>query len=447
MKISDLTWRVYRVPFRKPFITAHGPLGERVGVVVSLRTDAGYVGHGEIAPLPSQSGTSLDAALRALPGVAYALRGCELPNVEGEHISPNGIAGRSADRAHARGRPYYGRRICSVQKFFQEPALLRSLARTRPIRRVDQPPSIVGASACPRPARPTQLDEDARCHESVLMCGLETALLDVIGQASGQSVAALLARVSSPGKGCEISVPRASVPVNTVIGGATLEEMVTQARVAVKAGFGCLKLKIMGASEKDISRVAEVRAAIGPEPRLRLDANEGWSFEQASAILPRLAPYDIGYIEQPLPAADLAGMARLRRVSPIPLAADEALTGLESALSVLDAEAADVLILKPQLAGGLLACRDIIQIASERNVACVITSTLEAGIGVAAALHLAASSPTITLPCGLATLDLLEDDLLEDGLRIEQGCMAVPRGPGLGVTLDEDALKCSTLLL
>jgi L-Ala-D/L-Glu epimerase len=374
MKISDLTWRVYRVPFRKPFVTAHGPLSERVGVLVSVRTDSGYVGHGEIAPLPSQSGASLEEALSALPGVAYALRGCELK------VPLNG------DGGHWRwGKP------------------------------------------------------------SELMCGLETALLDVIGQASGQSVAALLAHDSSSGKDCGISAPRVSVLVNTVIGGATLEEIVAQARAAMKAGFGCLKLKITGTSEEDISRVAEVRAAIGSEPRLRLDANEGWSFEQASTILPRLAPYDIEYIEQPLPAADLAGMARLRRISPIPLAADEALTGLECARRVLDAEAADVLILKPQLAGGLLACRDIIQRANERNVACVITSTLEAGSGVAAALHLAASSPTITLPCGLATLDLLEDDLLENGLVIEQGCMAVPRGPGLGVTLDEDALKCYTL--
>ena len=401
MKISDLTWRVYRIPFRKPFVTAHGPLSERVGVLVSLRMDAGYVGHGEIAPLPSQSGASLEEALSALPGVAQKLCGRELD------VLLNG------DAHHHR---------------------------------------------C------TQRDEDARSHKftvmdwlvetgrevawpSALMCGLETALLDVIGQASGQSVAALLANGFPSSGNCGISVLRASVPVNTVVGGATLEEVIAQARAAAKAGFGCLKLKITGASEEHIAHVAEVRAAIGPEPRVRLDANGSWSFEQARALLPRLAPFAIEYIEQPLPAADLAGMARLRRVSPIPLAADEALTGLASARRVLDAEAADVLILKPQLAGGLLACREIIQIASERNIACVITSTLEAGIGVAAALHLAASSPTITLPCDLATLDLLENDLLEDGLRIEQGCMAVPCGPGLGVTLDEDALKCSTLLL
>lgn len=417
MKISDLTWSVYRISFSKPFVTAHGPLSERVGVLVSVRTDSGYTGHGEIAPLPSQSGASLDAALSALPGLARALRGRELEalrNGDGEHRERRGYE-RDALRNGNGEHPHY-----------------------------------------------TQRDEDARSHDftimdwlmgasregawpSGLMCGLETALLDVIGQASGYSVAALLANVSSPGKDCGISVPRASVPVNTVIGGATLEETVAQARAAVKAGFGCLKLKVIDASEKSIERVAKVRAAIGPEPRLRLDANESWSFEQARTILLRLAPYSIEYIEQPLPAADLAEMARLRRVSPIPLAADEALTGLESARRVLDAESADVLILKPQLAGGLLASREIIQMASARNVACVITSTLEAGIGVAAALHLAASSSAITLPCGLATLDLLENDLLEDGLRIEQGCMVVPRGPGLGVTLDEDALRCYTL--
>jgi L-alanine-DL-glutamate epimerase-like enolase superfamily enzyme len=407
MRISDLTWHVYRIPFRTPFVTAHGLFSQRVGVLVSVWTDAGYVGHGEIAPLPSQSGASLEAVLSALPGVARELRGYELGD-KGNHLIPTHTG-------------------CEVRCY----ALRDGDARSTCL-----PAALVSCSA------------DAghrRWGESALICGLETALLDAIGQARGQSVAALLASGYPLAEDCELGVPRTRVPVNTVIGGETIGLAVTQAEKAVKAGFGCLKLKVTEASEEEIERVAAVRAAIGPEPRLRLDANESWNIEQAREMLTRCAPYDIQYVEQPLPAEDLDGMARLRRVSPSPLAADEALTGLESARRVLDAEAADVLILKPQLAGGLLACREIIQLASERNVACVITSTLVAGIGVTAALHLAAASSAVTLPCGLATLDLLEDDLLRDELAIEQGCMAVPHGSGLGVILDEDALICYTL--
>src|SRR6185312_10754847 len=161
---------------------------------------------------------------------------------------------------------------------------------------------------------------------------------------------------------------------------------------------------------------------------------------QARTLLAQCAAYDIEYIEQPLPAHDLAGMASLRRVSPVPLAADEALTGLESARRILRARAADILILKPQLAGGLRICRQISQEAHTQGVACVITSTLETGIGVAAALHLAAAAPEITLPCGLATLNLLANDLLHTSLPIQQGRITLPSGPGLGVHLDQLAL-------
>jgi L-alanine-DL-glutamate epimerase-like enolase superfamily enzyme len=226
-----------------------------------------------------------------------------------------------------------------------------------------------------------------------------------------------------------------------VIGGATIEAAVTAAQTASAAGFTCLKLKLTDASPATLERVAAVRAAIGPAPRLRLDANAGWTSEQAHVMLAHCAAYDIEYIEQPLSAYDLAGMAALRRVSPILLAVDEALTGLESARRVLQAGAADVLILKPQLAGGPRACRQIIREASAQHVACVITSTLETGIGVASALHLAAASPEITRPCGLATLALLADDLLQTSLPIHQGTLELPAAPGLGVRPDLAALK------
>lgn len=270
-----------------------------------------------------------------------------------------------------------------------------------------------------------------------LVCGLEIAILDALGRASGQSMAALLASCH-PGDLCEAALPRTRVPVNAVIGGATAEQMVAQARAALGAGFSCLKLKLTGAWQEMLACVRTLRAVCGPEVSLRLDVNEGWSFEQASRFLACCATCDIQYVEQPLPACDLATMARLRACSSIPLAADEALTGLESARQVLEAGAADVLILKPQLAGGLQICRQIVWQASQRGIACVLTSNLETGIGVAATLHLAAALPRVTLPCGLATLSLLEDDLLVDGPTIERGYMAVPAGPGLGVTLKRE---------
>lgn len=266
------------------------------------------------------------------------------------------------------------------------------------------------------------------------LCGLEIALLDAIGKAEGCGVCTLLSPAGS--------APRATVPVNAIIGARTTEAAIAVARDAKKNGFRCVKLKVGRevSVRAEIERVAAVRDAIGPAMHLRLDANEAWNLEQAIAILSQCVPYDIQYVEQPLKAHDLTGMHALRQAVSIPIAVDEALHSPESAQLILDNEVADVLVIKPQLAGGLRAGQQIIQTAAERGVYSVITSTIEAGIGLVAALHLAAASPAVTLECGLATLDLLIDDLVINSLPVRNGLLAVPAGAGLGVALDREAL-------
>lgn len=362
MKLVDLTWYLYRIPFRRPFITAHGRLHSRSGALVRVRLEDGSTGNGEIAPLPEFAGSGLSNILKLLPGLSKELRGREISDV------------------------------------------LRFLASA---------------------------NEDAQV-PGPLACGLETALLEALARAEGQSLAALLA----PGK-----QTRQTIPSNAVMSGDAPEALIEKARAALAAGFTCLKLKVSNDSQRVIECVAGVRATLGPVPRLRLDANEGWSFEQARTLLLQCAVYDIEYVEQPLPANEREGMARLRRATPIPLAADEAVNGLEQARSLLKLEAADILVLKPQMLGGLHICRQIIQEAYSQQVRCVITSTLDSGIGVAATLQLAAASPEITLACGLATLDLLESDLLQNSLTIRSGEMELPTGPGLGVQVDQVMLQ------
>ncbi|GAC1450670.1 MAG: dipeptide epimerase [Ktedonobacteraceae bacterium] len=274
---------------------------------------------------------------------------------------------------------------------------------------------------------------------SSAMCGIETALLDARGQIEQRSLSALLAQSAAPAR--SHSPVRSSISVNAVIGGASIETTVTRAREAVAAGFSCIKLKMGRDGEADVARVAAVRAAIGPSIALRLDANEGWTLELARAILARCAAFDIQYVEQPLARHDLAGMRTLRENVPVAIAADEALSDLASVERVLAARAADIFIIKPQLAGGLYNAQHLLQLASEHGLQCVITSSIEAGIGIAAALHLAASTPQVTLACGLGTLPMLENDLIGGTLPIYNGTMQVPTGPGLGVSLDRTALK------
>jgi o-succinylbenzoate synthase len=265
---------------------------------------------------------------------------------------------------------------------------------------------------------------------AAVACGLEIALLDALGKQEGCSISALLAT----------NVATSDVAVNAVIGAQPVEAATRQAREAVATGFGCLKLKMGNGLEEEIERVAAVRKAVGPEIHLRLDGNEGWSFEQARTLLAACEPFAIQYVEQPLRVYDLSGMYRLRQEVSIPIAADEAVYNLESARRVLDWQAADILIVKPQLVGGLRAGQRIAYEAARYDIPCVVTSTIETGVGLLGALHLAAALPQITLECGFATLPLLADDLIYDPCPLQHGALAVPQQAGLGMTLDRTAL-------
>ncbi len=364
MKIIDIQWHTYCLPFLHKFNTSHGVMDTREGIIVQVTTNEGITGIGEIAPLPTFNGGSLADAYSLLPALAGHL----------DHTTL-----------------YEALELLAAEKVHTKTAST--------------------------------------------LCGLEIALLDALGKATNCSVSTLLSPADF--------TSRAAVPVNAVISAKATKAAAETALNAKKNGFPCVKLKVgLGLSiSEEVERIGMVRAAIGPTMHLRLDANEAWQFEEAIAILSQCVPYDIQYIEQPMKAQDFVGMHTLRQQIPIPIAVDEAVHNLESVFLVLDSEIADILVIKPQLAGGLRIGRQMIQAASERGVSSVITSTIEAGIGLAAELHLAAASPAVTLECGLATLPLLADDLLTEELLVRDGFLAVPTGPGLGVELDQQALN------
>ncbi len=186
--------------------------------------------------------------------------------------------------------------------------------------------------------------------------------------------------------------------------------------------------------------MAAVREALGPEIKLRIDANGAWSEEQAVRAVRELERFDLEMVEQPVAAGDLRGLARVRAAVGVPIAADEDVTDLEAAERVLEAGAADVLIVKPMVVGGLRPARRIIELAAAAGAEAVVTTTIDAGIGTAAALHLAATLPPGGPACGLATGSLLAADLITPPLVARCGRMELPEGPGLGVELDEGQL-------
>ncbi len=292
-------------------------------------------------------------------------------------------------------------------------------------------PELVGIQTDDAERRLASLLPD-RADNSAVRFALETALLDLEGQRRGVRLANLLAQRAVD-----------SVPINATIGQADDAVAAQAARAAVTSGFRTVKLKvgISASTNAEVARVAAVREAMGPEARLRLDANGAWTVAQAIEVIGTLAQFGIELVEQPVAPAEVLGLAEVRRAVCVPVAADEAVTSIDSARGVIDADAADVLVIKPMVCGGLRVARQIIELADSAGLRCIVTSSLECGVGVAPSLHLAATLPPDSPACGLATLDLLEDDLILERLDVVDGRMRLPTGPGLGVRLDEDALE------
>lgn len=267
---------------------------------------------------------------------------------------------------------------------------------------------------------------------AAVRCGVDIALHDLRAKEVGLPLCHLLA-----------SQPAAAVPVNAVLGAASADALVQAAQAAVANGFTTLKIKVATTNDlrQEIERVRAVRQAAGPGVRIRLDANGGWNRPTAIAALKTLVNFDIELVEQPVPPHDLHGMARVRSETGVPVAADEAVTDEESAHRLLAAAAVDFLVIKPMVLGGLTAAIQVIAKAQQAGVGSIVTTTIDTGVGTAAALHLAAAHGSPGLPCGLATADLLEATLVTSLPKPCLGAIAVPARLGLGVELNEEALQ------
>jgi o-succinylbenzoate synthase len=224
--------------------------------------------------------------------------------------------------------------------------------------------------------------------------------------------------------------PAERVPVNATVGDEGVDATVEAAREAVCEGFGTLKVKVgVRSPEADIARLEAVRDAC-PDLSVRADANGAWDRETARETLERLSSLGLEYVEQPLAADDVAGLASLG--GDVPVALDETLAETPVA-EVLDAGAADVLVLKPMSLGGPVRARAAAEEAREAGVGCVVTTTIDAAVARAGAVHLAASIPDVPA-CGLATGGWLARDVREpDPVPVSDGSIRVPSGVGLGI--------------
>jgi o-succinylbenzoate synthase len=215
---------------------------------------------------------------------------------------------------------------------------------------------------------------------------------------------------------------RDTIPVNVIVPAVGAE----RAREIVLAS-GCRTAKVKVAergqpASDDIERVAAVRDAIGPDGKVRIDANGGWTVETARRMLRELERYELEYAEQP--CATLDELSELRRYGQIPIAADESIRRAEDPLRVKAAGAADIVVLKVQPLGGVRAA---LRVAEACGLPVVVSSAVDTSVGLAAGVALAAALPELPYACGLATMSLLAGDVTAEPLAESGGVLPVRR--------------------
>jgi L-alanine-DL-glutamate epimerase-like enolase superfamily enzyme len=266
---------------------------------------------------------------------------------------------------------------------------------------------------------------------------IDLALYDIAGKRLGTPVHNLLGGLFHE-----------KVPLKFPLGIASKEEMVKEAMNLIERfGVKYLKVKIGRATKwkEDIENVKAIREAVGDEISLQVDANCGYnSVGQALGVIRKLEKYDIAMVEQPIASWNLEGMAEIARSVDIPILADESVFTLMDAYKVIRMKAADVINVKLQKSGGLNMAKKIVAVAEAAGLPIFVGSSVETGVGAAAAAHFYASTchvwPAAAFMFGPYLLEhhlMVEDPMLS----IHDGYLRVPEKPGLGIDIDEQALE------
>lgn len=256
------------------------------------------------------------------------------------------------------------------------------------------------------------------------LAGIEMALLDIQGKALNTPVVQLLGGVYTP-----------TVQFNGYLFIADPQENAREAAAYVARGFTEIKMKCGRDTDFDVARLRAVRDTVGPQVKIRLDANMGWSVSTAVRAIRRFEPYGVLFVEQPTPRRDVRAMAAVARAVDVPIGADEGCATIDDALRLIEARACEVFVIYVSEAGGPRKARVIADLAATAGIACVLGTWAETGIATAAALHTIASSRAFVFASD-THYTLQADDLISQPFDFTNGTVPVPTGPGLGVSLD-----------
>jgi muconate cycloisomerase len=292
-------------------------------------------------------------------------------------------------------------------------------------------PALIGAPANRFEAARTRMEAAAK-RNNAAKAAIESALFDAVGKTLGVPAVQLLG-----------GAVRESLPVLwTLASGDPAQEIEEAERKLAARLHNTFKVKIGAQTpEADIARLSSLARALTDRASLIVDANQAWDETTALRYLPVLAEFGVRLVEQPLPAWNLAGMARLRARSTVPLMADECVFSAHDMLDVVRTGAADVVSLKLVKHGGLLATRNVAAVAEAAGIGLYGGCLLESSIGAAAHLQVFGGLRELAWGCEHFGPQILVDDLVEQPLRFADFRIHLPAGPGLGVTLDQEKLR------
>ena len=265
---------------------------------------------------------------------------------------------------------------------------------------------------------------------------IEIALWDIFGKEHDVSIAAIL------GAGLD-SLPLYAT--GTTSFDVDLGWHETYFDDILDAGIKGIKVRLGNDPDRDLELIARTRQVIGDDCKLMADGYWTYTLREAIRLAQNMEPYNVNFYEEPIPQYMLGGLAELRAASPVRIAVGERVFSLAGFRDVIHHRAADVLQPDPTVCGGILACMEVAALAKAHDLAVVPHVGGLTAVGVAAGLHLAAAIEPELLEYDPDPYQPLRDELLVDPIfgmgRVENGHMAVPTGPGLGITIDESILE------
>jgi L-alanine-DL-glutamate epimerase-like enolase superfamily enzyme len=253
----------------------------------------------------------------------------------------------------------------------------------------------------------------------------------------------------------DIASQHAGIPLYKFLGGKNDKTIFTDYTVSISEpdkmasdaikikneGFPAIKVKLGKDGKKDVERMKAIRAAIGNTIPLYIDANQGWTVDEAIETLKALAPLNIGHCEEPIPRWDFMNLPKVRKASPIPIMADESCGDEHDAERLLSIDACDYMNIKIGKAGGLLKALKIVEQAKKKGLHLQVGAFMESRIAMTAFAHFALCSPLIQ-HFDFDTALMFSEDPVTGGIIYEKGgIVKVPEQAGLGASIEEEWLK------